>query len=224
MLLNRRIAPANAGLSLAALAAALTFGAPAFAQVTDESAAEQAPLEEQAIVVTGDWIGAMLAAGLACVGGYQWIDARRANGCARLSEEERAFGAAMLPRLAKAQLRGLLDQGYWLRARPGDILTREGEPVPHLYYIAEGGVTVHSAGSPVGACGAESFVGEVTVLSGDPATGTVEVEAPSRLWCVPAPKLRLYAEQNDEIRRALDTAFRQSLTAKLVAANRRATR
>ena len=56
MLLNRRIAPAKAGLSLAALAAALTFGAPAFAQATGESAAEQAPLEEQAIVVTGSRI------------------------------------------------------------------------------------------------------------------------------------------------------------------------
>lgn len=56
MLFNRRIARANAGLSLAALAAAMTFSAPAFAQTTDETVAAQAPVEEQSIVVTGSRI------------------------------------------------------------------------------------------------------------------------------------------------------------------------
>ena len=177
----------------------------------------------QAAFVSGDGMAAVLSAALAGIAGAQFAGARRADRGARLNAEEQAFGAAMLPGLGKAQLRGLLDQGYWLSARPGDILTREGEPVPHLYYLAQGSATVHSAGRPVGQCGAESFVGEVTVLSGDPATGTVEVESPARLWCVPAARLRLYAGQHDEVRRTLETAFRHSLSAKLVAANRRVT-
>jgi len=175
----------------------------------------------QAVLFSGDWIAAILAAGLAFVCGYQLIDALRANGRARLSGEERAFAAAMLPGLGRAQLRDLLDQGYWMDARPGDILTREGEPVPHLYYLADGGATVFSAMRAVGHCGPGSFVGEVTVLSGDPATGTVEVDAPSRLWCAPAAKLRLYVDHHDEIRRAIESAFRRTLAAKLVASNRR---
>ena len=176
----------------------------------------------QAVFVSGDGIAAALSATLAGVAGLQLAGAWRADRSARLNAEEKAFGAAILPGLAKAQLRGLLDQGYWLSARPGDILTREGEPVPHLYYLADGGATVFSQMRKVGRCGAGSFVGEVTVLSGDPATGTVEVDSPSRLWCAPAARLRLYAEQHDEVRRALENAFRRSLTAKLVAVNRRA--
>lgn len=175
----------------------------------------------QALFIAGDWATAALAAALAFVAGYQLVGAYTADGRARLSDEEQAFAAAMLPDLGKAQLRHLFDQGFWLTAKPGDVLTREGEAVPHLYYLASGGATVYSEMLPIARCETGSFVGEVTVLSGDPATGTVEVDAPSRLWCVPAVKLRLYTDEHNEIRRAIETAFRRTLTAKLVASNRR---
>ncbi|MBB5685852.1 Crp/Fnr family transcriptional regulator [Sphingobium boeckii] len=174
-----------------------------------------------ALFVSGDWAAAALAAALAFIGGYQLVGVYAADGRAKLSEEEQALGAAMLPDLGKAQLRHLLEQGFWLTAKPGDVLTREGEAVPHLYYLASGGATVYSEMLPIARCETGSFVGEVTVLSGDPATGTVEVDEPSRLWCVPALKLRLYTDEHDEIRRAVETAFRRTLTAKLVASNRR---
>lgn len=175
----------------------------------------------EALFITGDLAEAGLSAALAFIAGYQLVGAYTANGRAKLSDEEQAFAASIFPDLGKAQMRHLLDQGFWLTAKPGDVLTREGEPVPHLYYLARGGATVYSEMLAIARCETGSFVGEVTVLSGDPATGTVEVDEPSRMWCVPALKLRLYTDEHDEIRRAVETAFRRTLTAKLVASNRR---
>ena len=175
----------------------------------------------EASFITGDLAEAALSAALVLIASYQLLGVYTANGHARLSDEEQAFAASIFPDLGRAQMRHLLDQGFWLAARPGDVLTREGEPVPHLYYLATGGATVYSEMRPIARCEAGSFVGEFTVLSGEPATGTVELDEPSRLWCAPAPKLRLYTEEHDEIRRAVETAFRRTLTARLVASNRR---
>ena len=41
----------------------------------------------------------------------------------------------------------LIDQGLWLTGTKGDVLTREGEPVDHLYYLADGEARVMSAGA-----------------------------------------------------------------------------
>lgn len=141
-------------------------------------------------------------------------------GRARFTEDEQAMRDA-LPGLGKAEARHLIDQGVWLDAKPGDILTREGEPVGHLYYLASGKVRVTSGGTAVGEAQAGGFIGEVTVLTGAPATGTVTVDTPSRLWCAPAPALRAYVDNHDDVRRALEAAFRQALSDKLVASNKR---
>lgn len=138
----------------------------------------------------------------------------------RFNDDEREMVEA-LPGLSKPAARHLIDQGVWLDAKPGDVLTRQGEPVGHLYYLASGSVHVASNGAPVGEAQAGGFIGEITVLTGAPATGTVTVDRPSRLWCAPAAPLRAYADSHDDVRRALEAAFRQALADKLVATNRR---
>lgn len=142
-----------------------------------------------------------------------------------LGDARATFGAeeqgllAVFDGLSRGHARHLIDQGLWLSGKPGDILTREGEAVPNLYFLAEGGATVSSGGSVVATCRPDNFIGEVTALGGTPATGTVVLDRASRLWCVPADKLRVYAETHDGVRAALERAFRRALTEKLVAAN-----
>lgn len=48
------------------------------------------------------------------------------------------------------------------------MLTREGEPVSHLYYLAEGEARLLSEGRQVGTCRAGDLIGERSVLSGRP--------------------------------------------------------
>ncbi len=122
--------------------------------------------------------------------------------------------------LPRSRARHLVDQGVWISGRAGDTLTREGEPVEHLYYLAEGDARVLCRGVDVGQCGAGDLIGELTVLSGETATATVVLTRSSRFWCAPAEDLRPYVEAHEDISRAIEHGFATVLKAKLRASNR----
>lgn len=161
------------------------------------------------------WWGLLLAVNLALLARRLHLDRR-----ARFTPEEETMAAALLPGLAPARARHLLDQGFWLNGERGDVLTREDEPVGHLYYLAAGEARVMSRGRQVGTCRAGDLIGEVTVLSGERASATVILAGPARFWCAPADMLRAYLDAHEEVRHALEHGFVAALKSKLRASNR----
>lgn len=137
-----------------------------------------------------------------------------------LSAEDKALLDSLVAGLSKTRARHLIEQGMWLSGKAGDVLTREGEPVERLCYLAEGDAKVESMGRQVGTCHAGDLVGELSVLSGDPASATVTLTGPARFWCAPSANLRPYVEANEDIRRAIEHGFATALKAKLRASNR----
>lgn len=142
------------------------------------------------------------------------------NRSARFSEEDIAFTATHLPTLSRSQHRDLLDQGLWISAEPGVVLTTEGVPVDQLVYLAEGQAEVVSAGRTVAMCEAGAFIGEMTVLQGAPANATVRLATPARYWAVGADRLRAFAARSPEIGAALGSSFAMNMRDKLVRSNR----
>jgi CRP/FNR family cyclic AMP-dependent transcriptional regulator len=138
----------------------------------------------------------------------------------RFTFEEEALVAGLLSELSPTRARHLLDQGFWLSGKAGDVLTREEEPVSHLFYLAAGEARVMSHGRLVGTCHAGDLIGEVTVLSGEQASATVTLNGPARFWCAPASALRPYLHAHEDVRRALEHGFAESLRGKLRATNR----
>ena len=138
----------------------------------------------------------------------------------RFTADEQAVIDHLVSGLSQSRARHLIDQGLWLTGKAGDVLTREGEPVAQLYYLAEGEAKVMSEGRQVGTCRAGDLVGELTVLSGERASATVILAGPARFWCASADVLRPYAEANEDIRRAIEHSFALALKAKLRATNR----
>ena len=122
--------------------------------------------------------------------------------------------------LSQNRARHLIDQGMWLTGKEGDVLTREGEPVDHLYFLAEGEARVMATGRQVGTCRTGDLIGELTVLSGEMASATVILNGPARFWCAPAEDLKPYVEAHDDIRRAIEHGFATALKSKLRASNR----
>jgi hypothetical protein len=171
-------------------------------------------------VWTGDmvgaaWSGALAVLCLVLAGRKLWE-----NGNVRFSAEELAMVRALFDELSTSRARHLLDQGVWLGGKPGDVLTREGEPVDHLYYLAHGEARVLSRNVEVGTCREGDLIGELTVLSGETATATVILTTKARFWCAPADDLRPYVQAHEDIRRAIEHGFATVLKAKLRASNR----
>jgi hypothetical protein len=161
------------------------------------------------------WMALLLAASLAMLVRRFW-----SNRNVRFTAEEQAMLDRLFTELPRNRARHLIDQGLWLSGRAGDVLTREGEPVDHLYYLAEGEARVVSMGSQVGTCRAGDLIGEITVLSGEKASATVTLDTPARFWCAGADDLRPYVEAHEDIRRAIEHGFATVLKAKLRASNR----
>jgi hypothetical protein len=134
--------------------------------------------------------------------------------------DERGVIDSLVAGLSQSRARHLIDQGIWLTGKAGDALTREGEPVRQLYYLAEGEARVMSGGRQVGQCRAGDLVGEITVLSGEKASATVILTGPARFWCAGADMLRPYVEAHEDISRALEHGFALALKSKLRASNR----
>lgn len=174
----------------------------------------------RALLWTGDsaaaiWMGLLLATCLILLG-QDYYASRKV----RFSAEERGMLDSFVAGLSKSRARHLIDQGMWLNGKAGDVLTREGEPVSHLYYLAEGEARVMSMDRQVGSCRAGDLIGELTVLSGETASATVILTRPSRFWCAPAEVLRPYVEAHEDIHRAIEHGFAMALKSKLRASNR----
>ena len=165
--------------------------------------------------VLAAWNGVLLAACLVLLG-RTFLERRGA----RFSDEEVRMLDSLVAGVSQKRARHLMEQGLWLTGKAGDVLTREGEPVGHLYFLAEGEARVMSGGKQVGTCRAGDLVGELTVLSGESASATVILNGPARFWCAPAENLKPYVEANDDIRRAIEHGFATALKSKLRASNR----
>jgi len=166
-------------------------------------------------LVTAAWSAALAGLCLVLIGRRLWED-----GNVRFNPDELAMVRTLFDELPTSRARHLIDQGIWLTGKEGDVLTREGEPVGHLYYLAEGEARVLMLDRQVGLCRAGDLIGELTVLSGESASATVILNSAARFWCAPADDLRPYVEAHEDIRRAIEHGFATVLKAKLRASNR----
>ena len=162
----------------------------------------------------------VLAAAVAAVNLFYLALIQLAGRRMRFTAEEGAVLAHGLHGLSPAQARHLLDQGMWIDGKAGEVLTRENEPVTHLFYLASGSAEVTSGDRWIVTARAPTFLGEITVLDESGATATTTLAAPSRFWCVAADELRLFLKENPAIRVALEHSFIGTLADKLRVVNR----
>lgn len=154
------------------------------------------------------------------VGAVQSLGGALADRRAVLSKEEEVMLTGPLAGLGRGDARRFLDQGLWMDGRKGDTLTREGDHVTHLYWLAKGEAEVIANDKVVGRCGAGQLIGEATILSPDPATATVRLTKAARFWCAPAKALSAFLTAHPHTRHALEHGFTLSLKEKLDAMNK----
>lgn len=144
------------------------------------------------------WVSVLLGLALLI-----FISGLLAAGRVRLTAEEQAMASGLLKGVGRARSRHLIDQGYWLNGRPGEVLLREGEPVTQFCYLSAGEARVQMAGRPIGFCRGGDVVGGLGFFSGEPAGATVILASPARFWCAPAERLKPYLDAHSHLRRRI---------------------
>ncbi|MCL6251289.1 cyclic nucleotide-binding domain-containing protein [Altererythrobacter sp. KTW20L] len=137
-----------------------------------------------------------------------------------MSGEEYALIAEVLSIEEPAKQRRLRDVLTWRDAETGEILIRQGEVAPSLIYIATGKMDIEHDGLPVGTCGPDDFIGEMSLVSGDGASATVKVSMPARIAVFDREGLQRLVQAMPELSRALDRTLNRGLSAKIQRMNK----
>src|SRR3546814_4649765 len=65
----------------------------------------------------------------------------------RFTPEELALRSLHFDGLSAASARRLIDQGHWISARRGEVLIRQNQAAPSLFYLAEGRALIQRDGA-----------------------------------------------------------------------------
>lgn len=137
----------------------------------------------------------------------------------RFSEEQQHFADNMPADTDKAALKRLLDLSDLKKLAVDAELTRESEPVTTLVYLADGIVKIEHGGRVVAICGPGDYVGELSFLSGKPASATATVVKPVRALTFDQGKLADAIKSDGQLRRTLESALNKNLAGKLMRSN-----
>ena len=130
-------------------------------------------------------------------------------------EDEQLLVETVMPTLDGNLRARLLRMARWQTRQPGEVLVEEGETSPQLVFIARGAASIEKDGSLVGVCGPGDFLGEMSFLTGRPASATVRVANEIRCCVYDPGKLKLMSRKAPAIRQALEYSFNRNLVGKL---------
>jgi len=115
--------------------------------------------------------------------------------------------------------RRLLDLGTWMEAEAGTVLTIEGDPVEELVVLARGRAVASVNADEVAGLEPWCLIGEISCLTRQPASATVALTEPGRIFCIEASALRRLVRRCPELGHALRATFSQHIQRKLTTQN-----
>ncbi len=137
------------------------------------------------------------------------------NKFTRFSALELAFIKTKLPRFSNSQAKRLFQMGKWTNGRTGDILTHQDQAISGLCYLASGTADVFIDDEKKATCVAGDYIGEITYLSGAPATGTVILSSSATYFCIQVAALRKLSKFNNPLHYEIEKSIADDLRHKL---------
>ena len=155
------------------------------------------------------------------INAYQLFWLLRDRMSLRLPEAEGPMLREALSELDDAQISRLLKAAEWKDCIAGDKLTTQNKPVDELYFLCSGRVNVEVDKSTVAHLEKGSFVGEIAYLTGNTATATVVVDAPSRVLALSRTRLAKVIASDSHINGIIHQLLGRDLAMKMGRANSR---
>jgi hypothetical protein len=119
------------------------------------------------------------------------------------------------PAFTPVEFAKLIRAGEWRTASPGDILTRQGEPVNDLIVVQNGNLSVCVDEREVARLKDGAIVGEMSFINRGPASATVSAKEITRYIAWPQDALRALLMRNPSMLSAMQSAFSSELSRKL---------
>ncbi|QYJ08389.1 Crp/Fnr family transcriptional regulator [Qipengyuania flava] len=166
-------------------------------------------------ILGGQIVWAIVTFFFVAVNAVQIAVLRRRAKRGSMLEEELGLFDRMLGIEDPARQQRLRDLMEWRDVEEGEVLMTQGQTNPPLVYVARGSARVECDGKTVGLCGAEEFLGEMSLVSGQTASATAIVAERSRIATFDRDALAQYARAVPEVDTALTHALNRGLAAKV---------
>lgn len=137
----------------------------------------------------------------------------------RFSPTEEKLYKESFSKFSPLQFKKLLKHGKYLSFEKGDYLIKEKEVVEKLSLICSGKVEIVHDDKVVAYCTAGNIVGELSFLSGNPATANVKAAEKGLCLCWDQKDLKKLLEKDEEIFAKFQLTFNEELAKKIVAHN-----
>lgn len=135
----------------------------------------------------------------------------------RLSAAERNLATLAFPALDRGTLKRLLRAGNWRRLEAGEQLTWYGARPEILGVILSGRIAVRDSGETIASIGPGHFIGEMSFITGAPATADTIAEDTVRLFQWDQETLARRCERDPALQTAIYTALGPDLVQKVAA-------
>ncbi|MBC8042204.1 MAG: cyclic nucleotide-binding domain-containing protein [Rhizobacter sp.] len=132
------------------------------------------------------------------------------------TDDERELYETMFKSFGAVAFMKLVRLARWHYAKAGDTLTLEHEPVGALMLIYNGLASVEIGGREVARVKDGAFIGEMSLITGKPASATVKVLEQTRYIAWPKADLEKLFQRNPSLKSLLDAVLSTDLTKKLM--------
>ncbi len=167
-------------------------------------------------VYAREWSIGYWEAGIAIVNAVQVAVLLHERRNAVFNAEEKELHDTLFKHFSSVQFKQLLKQAVWVDAPKDEKLTEQGKPVARLTFIVNGLASVDIDGTILAYCKRFDFIGEMSFVSGEPATATVVTMAPTRYLMWTQDDLHELLRNDDAMRVAMQSVLTKNLVAKLI--------
>lgn len=137
-----------------------------------------------------------------------------------LNPDQSRLHSGVFSDLSKRAFLNLWNFGEERRFRPGEQVIAQGSRPEHLMVVLEGETRVEIDGREVARLGDGRFVGEMSFLTGSPASADVVAEAPLRVMAWSQPRLHDLRELDPALSASLGHVLGRDLSLKTSASSR----
>jgi hypothetical protein len=146
---------------------------------------------------------------------FQGVLLLRARQLDSWSDEERYLQSTAFRSLPNVIFKKLMDIAEWKTISKGDTLIAEHQDVESLMLVYDGTATIHLDGKPITYLRDNRFIGEMSFLTGNPASATVKAATPMRLITWRKAELYDLMAKEPDLKAGLQTLFSYDLAGKL---------
>lgn len=136
----------------------------------------------------------------------------------RLTSEEEQLYSMAFRTLTPREFKGLMQYAEWRNGEPDEILIQQGEELQDIVFVFSGSVDIQRDGRSIAKCNKGQFLGEMSFVSGEVTSASVQTLEPTCYVAWPAKELHEVCEKKAELKYAIQTIFGNGMVEKLKAA------